>query len=146
MIKEFTYKVYTIDSHPNKNLVFNWVRENWEIYDSYIQEFAQSLRALDEKLKGALNWSVGPVACDSFIKVQKDFDIEVFEALYNERENCPLTGVCYDVEILEGLKSRDFSKALEGLETDCNHSLTEEYLSEHLLANEYYFKESGEIE
>jgi len=42
--KQVTKTIYTIDSHPNKQKVFEWVRNNWHDLNQYdIDELIESL-------------------------------------------------------------------------------------------------------
>lgn len=76
----------------------------------------------------------------------------------NNLENCPLTGVCYDFDFLKpiidfinnpksNITNIDLANDMPSYESiaerDYEEQNSDEYISEHLIANEYEFTEEG---
>jgi hypothetical protein len=75
-----------------------------------------------------------------------------------ETSSCPITGVCFDENLLEPIKlavKKGYSGTFGGLlqecidswvkyaEQDCEAQLSDEFVDEQILANEYQFTEDG---
>lgn len=156
-----THKIlsYTIDEHPDKEAVYDWIRSNWhDLGDHILQEYIDSLkgfcRAFDLELK---NWSIG-IFPDrgEFIDIRVNdeleeiVDIRLYKYVVNNfaeylAGDCPFTGVCYDEDLVDPI--RDFLKkpALDAgytwqdLVNDCAHNLLKTLHAE----GEYTYSDEG---
>ena len=143
-MKTITIKVYEINEHPNKEAVFAWIRENWyDLNNHSVEEFADSLKELQKAIGGILDYSV--CACHDrgeFITL-KGYDKELLNDL--AIDDYPLTGVCWDANIIEALKDGNIEHALHSLHADTEYLYSNEALEEMCEGNGYYFLENGEF-
>jgi len=135
-------KVYTIEEHPNKVKCYEWIRNNWHDLNSHsVSEVIKSLKALENEIGGNLDWSISAVPDRGEFISLMDYDKEALNNL--DVENCPLTGTCWDMDIIEGLKEGNISKVLKSLHLDTEYIYSDEGLFELCEANEYEFNEEG---
>ena len=135
-------KLYTIDEHPNKELCFNYIRDNWhDLNEHSVNEVADSIKALSKVIGGSCDYSIGqfPDRCE-FISFT-DYDKE--ELMKLNPENCPLTGVMWDIDLIEGMQKDDKNKVLRTLHNDSEYVYSNEGLLELCFANDYEFNEQG---
>ena len=60
--KQITKTVYTIDSHPNKQKVFEWVRNNWHDLNQYdVDDLIESLEKMAQAMGASLDYSISQV-------------------------------------------------------------------------------------
>jgi hypothetical protein len=61
MINTHTIETYTIDDHPNKDLVIDWVRNNWtDLGESYVDDAVNSLKGFCDYFDlSLLDYSIG---------------------------------------------------------------------------------------
>jgi hypothetical protein len=143
-MRTITLNVYKLAEHPNKEAVFNWIRQNWsDLVEHSVNDIVDCLNALQKKIGGKLDYSIG-VYGQSHITLE-GYNKDDFKTLYKDRDNCPVTGVCYDITILECLKKNDFSKLFKELNNEYEYAYSEEGLTEMCEANEYEFYENGKI-
>ena len=136
--------VYTIDEHPNKENVYNWIRNNWyDINDYSLQEVINSIKALTNIIGGTNDYSISTVPDRGEYITFNDYDNELLNSLNSD--DCPLTGVCWDIDIIEGLKEGNNNKVLDSLHNDTEYKYSDEGLYELCQANEYEFNIDGEI-
>jgi hypothetical protein len=137
--------IYTIEDHPNKELCFEWIRNNWhDLGEHCIEDMKASLRALNSAIDGTLDFSICIVPDQGeFVKIT-DYDKDAFCELVNKREECPLTGMCYDQDVIQGLNDGDLGQAvLSSLHAEGNHIYSDEGLTDLCEGNEYEFLECG---
>ena len=136
--------VYTIDEHPNKENIYNWIRNNWyDINDYSLQEVINSIKALTNIIGGTNDYSISTVSDRGEYITFNDYDNELLNSL--NTDDCPLTGVCWDIDIIEGLKEGNSNKVLNSLHTDTEYKYSDEGLYELCQANQYEFTIDGEI-
>jgi len=136
--------VYTIDEHPNKENVYNWIRNNWyDINDYSLQEVIDSIKALTNIIGGTNDYSISTVPDRGEYITFNDYDNELLNSLNSD--DCPLTGVCWDIDTIEGLKEGNNNKVLDSLHTDTEYQYSDEGLYELCQDNEYEFNIDGEI-
>ena len=137
-------KVYTIDEHPNKEKCFDWIRNNWHDLNQHsVDEVIDSLTALQKEIGGDLDYSISSVSDRGEFITLKDYDKEALFSL--SADDCSLTGVCWDVDLIEGLKSGNTENVLHSLHNDTEHCYSDKGLFEMCEANEYEFSDLGEV-
>lgn len=134
---------YTIESHPDKQKVFEWIRNNWhDLGQHVLEEYVDSLKAACEALGVTFDYSISQVPDrGEFIKIG-EYSAEAAAALPRD---CSLTGVCYDDTVIEALASGDIESILTAIHAECEYLYSDEALEEMCEANEYEFKENGKI-
>lgn len=142
-----TINIYTIDEHPNKEACFEWIRNNWhDLGDFTLELMTDSLNALAYEIGGNLDYSLSIVPDrGEFVKITGDRE-ESLKSLYEKRDSCPLTGCCYDVDVIEGLFNDELeSTVLDTLHKEGDYIYSDEGLLNLCQANEYEFTENGEL-
>lgn len=136
-------KVYKINEHPDKQKCFKWIRENWHDLNNHaLSEIVDSLKALKELIGGNLDWSISTTPNSDQHITFENYDVNELNKL--NADELPLTGVCWDYDIIEGFKNNDSLRVLRTLHRDTKYQYSDEGLTELCEANEYEFKENGE--
>lgn len=136
--------IYTIEEHPDKDKVFNWIRDNWHDLNNHsVDEFIQSLKALQKVIGGKLDYSISAVPDRGEIISLKGYDKKALKQL--DESKYPLTGVCWDYDIIEAMKNGYIESALHSLHNSTEYVYSDEGLYDLCEANEYEFLENGEI-
>jgi hypothetical protein len=141
MMKQETIQAYTIDQHPNKEAVFQWIRDNWhDLGDFAVDDFIESLKALADAIDGKLDYSIG-IFPDrgEFIRIT-DFNQQKLDDLSGLDS---LTGVCYDQWVILSMKDEEIELALSFLHDEGEYIYSDEGLEDLCEANQYYFTENG---
>lgn len=137
-------RIYKINEHPNKEKCFEWIRNNWhDLNEHSVHEIIESIKSLSEKIGGTFNYSISQVPDRGEHITFKDYDHEELSKL--NACDCPLTGVCWDIDLIDGLKEGNTSKVLDSLHLDTEYTYSDEGLQDFCEANEYEFTEDGEI-
>ena len=137
-------KVYTIEEHPNKEKCFEWIRNNWHDLNQHsVEDIISSIKSLSNKIGGTFDYSISHVPDRGEHITFKDYDHEALCRL--SADNCPLTGVCWDIDLIIGLRNGNPNKVLAYLHTDTEHQYSDEGLIELCGANQYEFSENGEL-
>jgi len=151
--------VYTIESHPAPERVFDWIRDNWhDLGDFCLQEMVNSLESFADHIGTTLDYSISIVP-DRGEYVRFDCDHTLSDVLrsLDLSGNCPFTGVCYDETILDAFRHcnrgdslnevlRDAEyRVLKDLHNEGEYIYSDEGLRELCEANEYEFNETGAI-
>ena len=137
-------KVYTIEEHPNKELCFEWIRNNWHDLNSHsVDEVVASLAALQIKIGGTLDWSISAVPDRGEYITFRNYDKKALKEL--DSSECPLTGVWSDCLVIEGMQEGYPEKVLRSLHEDTEYLYSDEGLMDMCEANEYEFNEEGEV-
>lgn len=142
MIKKETIQAYTIDQHPNKEAVFSWIRDNWHYLGDYaVEDFVESLKALAHSIRGKLDYSISLFPARGEFIYLESYANEALEQLNSD--DLPLTGVIYDIYVIQALKEGDIMNALSFLHDEGEYIYSDEALEELCESNEYYFTEDG---
>ena len=135
-------KVYTIDEHPSKDKCFEWIRDNWHDLNQHsVDEVIDSLKALQAIIGGEFDYSISqvPDRCERIAFT--DYDRDALCRL--SADDLPLTGVCWDIDIIKGLRTGNPSLVLESLHADTEYQYSDEGLEELCEANGYEFDTKG---
>ena len=136
--------IYTIEEHPNKDKCYEWIRNNWHYLNQHsVDEVIESIKALNDIIGGTFDFGISQVPDRGEHITFKDYDSEELNRL--SANDCPLTGVCWDIELIEGLKGGNPNKVLESLHSDTEYQYSDEGLFEMCLSNGYEFTEDGKI-
>lgn len=143
-MRTITTTVYKIDEHPNKKKCFEWIRGNWHhLNDHSVDEVIESIKALGKEIGGTFNYCIS-AAPDRGEFIRFDgCDKDALNAL--NADDLPLTGVCWDASLIEGLRGGNPEKVLADLHNDTEYQYSDEGLLEMCEANEYEFKEDGSL-
>ena len=140
---ELAVKAFTIEDHPNKEAVFEWVRNNWhDLADSDIDDIVSSLKGLAEYVRGHLDYSI---SCfpdrGEFVRLT-DFDSERLKSL--DADSYPLTGTWSDYCVIKSAQHDELESVVLSVCHDCgDFRYSDEGISEFLECNEYFFLEDG---
>ena len=156
-------KVFQIQEHPNRNAVYNWICDNWhDLGEFALSDMIESLKAFADTIGATVSYSLSIVP-DRQEYVQFNFASDIEPSLesvlsrFDLSGNCPLTGVCYDENILDAFRNcretdslREVinevqANVLRALHNEGEYLYSDEGLFELCAANEYEFTESGEI-
>lgn len=144
-----TVKIYTFDelSEEGKQNAFEYARANWhDLGQHEVDEIVYSLKALAEKVYGNLDYAISIVPDrGEFIKIT-GFCQGSLEELYKVKDDCPLTGICYDIDVIEGLMAGELEHVvLKVLHAQGEYLYSDEGLSDFIRANDYEFTVEGKI-
>lgn len=136
--------VYTIDDHPKKEKCFEWIRDNWHDLNNHsVDEFIDSLKELQKKIGGKLDYGISAVPDRGEHISLEGYDRESLHEL--DKEDYPLTGVCWDYDIIDALQKGHIESSLNSLHADTEYHYSDEGLEELCEANEYEFTENGKL-
>jgi hypothetical protein len=136
--------IYFIQEHPNKELCFNWIRENWHDMNSHsVHEFIESIKALSNAIGGDCDYCVSSSPDQGEFITFSDYDKDLLNQL--DYDNLELTGVYWDYEIIKALKAGNASQALKALHSDTEYCYSNTGLYETCEAHDYEFYDNGSI-
>ena len=152
-----TFNIYTFESAPKelKEKITNYLSEG--LYDHAMDERIDTLKALAKVLDANLDYSLSCVPDrGEFIRLKPNHDSLDFDALWNiidVDKECPLTGVCYDHDIIDHLTKYNLKDSLNNALNEYINSIHEEYrsmlkddyINDLCEANEYEFTVDGKI-
>ena len=137
-------KVYHLNEHPNKEKCFEWIRNNWHDLNQHsVSDIIKSIEALSKKIGGTFDYSISAVPDRGEHITFKDYDQE--ELCRLSSEDCPLTGMCWDIDLIQGVRIGNTKIVLDSLHKDTEYQYSDEGLTEMCEANEYEFDEEGKI-
>lgn len=137
-------KVCTIDEHPNKEKCFEWIRNNWhDLNEHSVEEVIDSLKALQREVGGELDYCIGQSPDRGEFISLKGYNEDAIEEL--DADNYPLTGVCWDYDVIKGIRDGNTQQILNYLHSDTDYVYSDEGLYELCEANQYEFTEEGEV-
>ena len=169
-IKIHCVPTYTIDDHPNKEAVYDWVRDNWHDLYGWHDENRESIEAFAASFGASVKFEYGfsSYSYADFSGIDDDIlslsGVRLWKWLNNNGHfdkldgSCPFTGYYMDETLLDPIrqfKAKPDKRDLEDLLSDCGgawvkaclkdweYAYTDEAIHEHLEANEYEFTESG---
>lgn len=146
-MRQETINIYTIEDHPEPEICYEWIRNNWhDLGQHYVNDMITILEALANEIGGVLDYSISIVPDRGEFVHITDFDVEKLRELEAKKDNCPLTGKCYDIEAIDGLANGALGiQVLTTLHQEGEYIYSDEGLKEFCLANEYEFYESGKV-
>jgi hypothetical protein len=137
-------KVYTIEEHPSKEVCFDYLRNNFHDLNQHsVDEIIASLKALQDVIGGELDYSICQVPARGEFISFTNYDKDALCRLSSD--DCPLTGFCWDIDVIVGLRTSRSNKVLESLHEDTGHLYSDEGLKELCIANNYEFTDRGEL-
>ena len=166
-IREHKYKSYTIDDHPNKQKVYDWIRENWhDLGDHVFEEVEKSMKAVSSALDCDLVFTVSSVADrNESVKLNSRYSESEHELIATSTlakitkfsGECYYTGVVYDCLLEQALEDWDIQKPislkqlndlLEPVVLSCVHNEVESLYEDEQIknlceANDYFFTLQG---
>jgi len=135
-------KVYTIEEHPNKEKCFEYIRNNWDDLNEYsIKEIISSIESLSDKIGGTFDYSISAVPDRGEHITFKDYDHKLLCRL--SADDCPLTGSCWDIDLIIGLRNGNPNKVLDSLHRDTKYKYSYDGLLELCEVHQYEFDEDG---
>ena len=142
-MRTIEFGVYTINEHPNKDKCFEWIRNNWhDLNDHSVQEVVDSLKALQDVIGGDLDYSISSLPCRGEYIEFKDYDKDLLNEL--DANELPLTGVCWDADLIVSMQKDGDAYGLLGLlHQDTEYLYSDEGLQELCEAFDYEFTEEG---
>lgn len=119
-------------------------------FDWFLQERIDTLKKLAEYVNGTLDYSISVVPDRGEYISISNFDADKARGLVAEKDECPLTGMCYDYDILSHLEETNnmpwaLQNYLEDIHREYEYLLSDEHLKEHCEANGYEFDEDGNL-
>lgn len=143
-MRTITKTVYTIDEHPNKEAVYQWINDNWhDLNEHGVSEVIDSLKALQKIIGGKLDYCISQVPDRGEFISFTDYDDEALNNL--NPDECELTGVCYDFEVIHFMQRGNIEAILDSIHDETEYLYSNQALYDLCQANEYEFYEDGEI-
>ena len=153
-------KVYKWDTAPQE--VKDNIKEQFANcpyhYEHCMQERVDTLTSLAEILDAELDYSLSAIPSrGEYIKLtplySSGLDYDGLISIVKDGKSCPLTGVCYDHDILDHInvekvsESLDYAlnKYIESIHNEYEWTLSDEYIADMCQANEYEFTANGKI-
>lgn len=137
-------KIYTIEDHPNVDLCYDWIRDIWlDLNQHSVEEVVDSLKALQAIIGGELDYSISQVPDRGEHITFTNYDRDALCRL--SADDLPLTGVCWDHQVITGLREYNPERVLKSLHDDTEYIYSDEGLKELCEANGYEFTETGSI-
>ena len=148
------YKFNEASQELKDKIIYNF-STIYDLYDHCMDERIETLKKLAEVLQGDLDYSLSCVPDrGEFITIKDGQRIsetirELIEGDNGYYDSCPLTGICYDDDLLEDLSKYDIQTALNryivSIHDEYESMLKEEYINDLCEANDYEFTENGKI-
>ena len=137
-------KVWEIEEHPDKDKCYDWIRNNiHDINNHSIYELVQSIKKLSEEIGGTFDYCISTLPDRGEFIEFSDYSHEALCRL--SADDLPLTGVCWDHDLITGLRNGDPEKALRALHSDTEYQYSDQGLLELCIGNGYEFTEEGEL-
>lgn len=144
-----TITLYNFDelSDEAKEKARDYVRNNWhDLAQHYVDDMIETLKALKTEIGGDLDYSISVVPDrGEFVKLS-GYSPEKLAKLMLKKDECPLTGMCYDIDVTEALAKDELEHAvLKTLHAEGEYTYSDEGIDEMLTANEHEFTEEGKF-
>jgi len=138
-------KVWCIDEHPNKNAVYEWMRDNmYDLNDHTLEEVINSLNALQKIIGGKLDYNISVIPCRGEYISFTDYDVDKLNEL--DADFYPLTGVWCDYELIKGMQEDGNADVLlDVLHRDTEHVYSDEGLRDICEINGWEFTQDGKL-
>jgi hypothetical protein len=151
-----TFRVYTYESAPSevKEKIRDYIIYNWDLYDHCMEERIDTLKSLAGILNGTLDYSLSCVPSRgeyiTIIPKGDAWDLDSLQAIIDSGESCPLTGVCYDEDIIESFKrtksiNQTLNEYINSMHDEYRHMCTDEYIADMCEVNNYEFTADGKV-
>ena len=141
-MKVIEIKIYKINEHPNKVLCYDFIRNNWlDLNNHSVDEIIDSIKKLSDTIGGSFDYSISQTPDSGEFINFSDYDDDKLNKLIPN--DLPLTGVCWDADLINGLKIGNLQILLDILHSDTEHMYSNEGLFELCNTMEYDFKEDG---
>ncbi len=141
-----TYLTFEELSDKQKQKVVEEFEVDGYLYEHCLEERIDTLKAFAKYINGILDYSISCVPDrGEFITIKRKdhFMIQNITELIELDECCPLTGVCYDDDLIKLLTKycvQDaLNKYLDSIHEEYKRMLTIDYIGELCEANEYEF-------
>lgn len=126
-----------------------YFREHPSFFDYILEDRIETLKKLNDYISGNLDYSISHLGERGDYITITDYDKDSLKVLINLGTSCPLTGCCYDDDIIYYLKQFTMKSALqkylEDSYADFESCFEYEYLQEMCDSNNYEFLEDGKI-
>jgi len=137
-------KIYTIEDHPNAELCYDWIRENWHDLNQHsVDEVIESLKALQAIIGGELNYAINQFPDRGEHITFTDYDADALLEL--DADSLPLTGTWSDYVAITSLRKENTIEILNAIHQETEYVYSDEGLKELCEANGYEFTETGRI-
>jgi len=150
MINSHTITTYTINDHPDKDAVYEYIRGNWDdLGQHYIEEAVDCLKSFAKYFDADLDYAVSLFPDrGEFISLKLNilsYNTDISELSGNRLrtylvnnytkidECCPFTGVCYDETLLDSFRAfikKPADQSFQDLLDDSGHNLLKDIHSE----------------
>lgn len=137
-----TITANTIDTHPNPEAVYEWVRSNWhDLNDHNVCDFEEALKAFAEWHGVKVDYAISAVPDRSeYIRFSAPIDYTQKPA---DWEDCPLTGSMNEYSLWMVWGNDDLIASLDTLHDDTEYTYSDEGLADFLEDNGHYFLDDG---
>jgi len=137
--------IYTIDNHPNKELCLDNIRNTMhDLNDHSVTEVIDSINSLSELIGGIVSYSIGQFPSKSEFVSFTSYDDKLLDRLV--ADDCPLTGVCWDVDLIESMQQDgNANRVINALHDDSEYVYSDEGLNTLCLCNDYEFTLKGKL-
>lgn len=154
IIKIYTFK----EASPElKDKIRDNFANHYDIYVHCMNERMDTLKSVAKVLDATVDYSLSTTPDRGeyirFTPKYDDINFKALKKLVDTKEDCPLTGVCYDDDFLDALNGIYDDDSLDvacctfiaSIHNEFESMLTDDCLADHCEANGYEFTENGEI-
>ena len=143
-------RVYKFETAPSeiKEKIRDYFYFNFDLYEHSMNDRIETLKALAKEIDARLDYSLSCVPDrGEFISFYHDSDQINVDHL--NADDCPLTGVCYDADVIEDIQKHGINQAvtnyINSIHEEYRSMLEVDYLTELCEANGYEFTEDGKL-
>lgn len=144
-----TFNVYTFETANDelREKIIDYF-SGVDLYDFCLEERVETLKALAKEIDAKLDYSLSCVPSrGEFISFYHDHDSINVDHL--KADECPLTGCCYDQDLISDIQNHGIDKAItnyiNSIHDEYQSMLAAEYISELCESNDYEFTVDGKI-
>ena len=114
--------------------------------DWIIDDAIASFNALKDKINAEIfDYSISLTSDRGEHITICEYCTDSLKDLIKDKDNMPLTGMCYDFDLLDAMEKQNLYGFIEMLHSDYESILEPEQIKEHCDANEYEFTNNGNI-
>jgi hypothetical protein len=138
-------KIFTIDDHPNEEKCFDYIRENiFDLNEHSLMDAIESIKMLTNFIGGKNDYSISQSPCRGEYVKFTDYDKESLMEL--DADECPLTGVWTDAELIESMQKYGNADGLiNAIHDDTEYIYSDEGLRGLCECNQWEFTEEGQL-